>query len=141
MQENLQECFRCHVVKPLSEFYKHPEMANGHLGKCKECNKKDVQDNYRARKGQYTEYYKKREKTDHRKAWRFDEGKRARARNPIKYHCHVVTGNAIRSGFLVKQPCRICGTSKVEAHHSDYNFPLTVDWLCFKHHRELHYNK
>ena len=40
----------------IEDFYKHPQMADGHLGKCKECNKEDVRQNYRARKPQYQKY-------------------------------------------------------------------------------------
>jgi hypothetical protein len=46
--ETTKKCFKCNNVLPLSGFYKHPQMADGHLNKCKDCNKKDTMERYNA---------------------------------------------------------------------------------------------
>ena len=44
---------------------------------------------------------------------------------------------AVRRGWLKPKPCEVCGTMEgIEAHHDDYEKPLEVRWMCFKHHRE-----
>lgn len=40
-------CFKCNLEKKLEDFYKHPQMPDGRVNKCKECNKKDIRDNYK----------------------------------------------------------------------------------------------
>ena len=141
METEAQRCFKCGIEKPLEEFYKHPAMANGRLGKCKVCTKADVSKNYRDKIDQYSQYYRDREGTAHRKRWRRDEQRKLRAANPVQYHCRIITNDAIKSGALVKKPCEKCGAKKAEAHHEDYHKPLEVNWLCFKDHRALHREK
>lgn len=35
-------CFKCEKMQPLSQYYKHPQMGDGLLGKCKSCTKSDT---------------------------------------------------------------------------------------------------
>ncbi len=59
-----KRCFKCKKIKSLDNFYKHPQMGDGYVGKCKECNKKDVRDNYSKKRKYYNEYDKERQKNN-----------------------------------------------------------------------------
>ena len=55
--------------------------------------------------------------------------KRAKARSILNHY--------LRDNHIEKKPCEICG-AKAEAHHDNYDKPLEIRWLCFRHHREWH---
>jgi len=42
--EKEKTCFKCGDLKPISDYYKHKGMSDGHLNKCKLCTRKDSQD-------------------------------------------------------------------------------------------------
>jgi transposase-like protein len=52
-----------------------------------------------------------------------------------------IVATAVRNGHLTKPShCEMCGEDppRIEAHHSDYNKPLEVGWLCKKCHYAWH---
>ncbi len=134
----MKTCFKCKQTLPKAEFYRHPMMGDGHLGKCKECTKKDAREHRDKNIDQVLAYDRARARLPHRRALVI----RINNSNPVKRAAHSAVSNAVRDGRLTKQPCEVCGaTTKVEAHHPDYSKPLDVQWLCFRHHREVHGNR
>lgn len=134
----MKTCFKCGETKPLTEFYKHLMMADGHLNKCKACTRKDVHD-HRHGKGRekVLAYDRERAKQPHR----IEASKKIIAKwkteHPKRRAAQVAVGNAVRDGRLVPLPCFVCG-QKAEAHHPDYDQPLDVVWLCRAHHQQAH---
>ena len=137
-----KRCFKCGLEKDVADFYRHPMMADGRLGKCKECAKADVRDNYRVRRASRRAYEKMRNRRPERREKARKYSKRRRARDPLRYKARTAVGNALRDGRLKRQPCGECGSTKrVQAHHHDYAKPLDVEWLCFPCHRELRHGQ
>jgi hypothetical protein len=129
-------------------------MADGLLGKCKECTKQDVAKRALEKHDEILEYERKRNTAPHRvlarKEYnRSDVGRRAHQkalrkqieRFPEKYKARNTLRNAVRDGKVVKLPCEVCGDPKSEGHHEDYSKPLDVKWLCNKHHQIAHKEK
>lgn len=134
----MKRCFKCGVEKPVDLFYRHPQMGDGRLGKCKDCTKRDVSENYHARRQQYAEYERNRYQRPERKKKSAEYLRNSNLRNPEKAVARAAISNAIRDGRLQRKPCEVCGDVKSEGHHPDYFKPLDVMWLCRKHHLEQH---
>ena len=149
-----KQCFKCGEIKPLAAFYKHPQMADGRVNKCKECNKQDVKKNRLDKIDYYKEYDKKRSmllnRVEARKRYALSEaGKQAfkKARNkwiknnPIKRGANCLVNKAVKDGRLSKPNlCESCGSKskRIHGHHDDYAKPLEVRWLCPGCHAEWH---
>jgi hypothetical protein len=132
----VKKCFKCGTPKELNDFYEHPQMADGHLNKCKECTKRDTAARVAAMPDGGREYERLRNQEPNRKLARRRYSVEHRQRYPQKRQARLAVGYALKSGKLVKKPCEVCGSLLSEAHHPDYSKPLDVRWLCIKHHRE-----
>lgn len=114
--------------------------ADGLTAKCSECLK--IRDRNRPNAKERNDRFKKAESERLKDPKIRTERNALKAKwqekNHIKRAAHIITGNAIRDGKLIKERCEKCGEAKVDGHHDDYEKPLEVRWLCKKHHAEHH---
>lgn len=130
-------CFSCKKLKTLNDFYKHKQMSDGHLNKCKECTRADVRqhrrsDEFREKVLAYDRQRGNRQSNEYRQKLRLKDPEKSRAR------CRLA--RAVRAGKVIKPDrCQHCGgEQKLHGHHYDYSKPLSVLWLCPACHRQIH---
>ena len=123
--EKTKVCFKCGVDKPLSMFYKHPKMGDGHLGKCKECAKNDVRLKYD--ENVENPLYVEKERARGRDKW-----KRLHHNWNIK---NKHSEGKDTSRFLKNKGIDMEGK---EAHHWNYNLQNDVFIMPKRAHRLIH---
>jgi len=158
----LKKCNRCNKKKKLDSFYKNNKAPDGKAYACKDCQKADAKKRYEANREQVLDRAK-RNRTFARKMylrqWRRDNPDKVRKHaakqrlkkleryihrnnyrrnNPMKHMARAMVRAALESEILTKKPCVICGEEKVDGHHTDYNKPLEIMWLCRTHHAAWH---
>lgn len=128
----IKKCFKCGRVLPISMFYSHPAMSDGHLNKCKECTVLDTRLNREKNGEKIREYDRYRYSNRHKE----DFG----VRYPLKKSAQTTLNNAIKYGKIVKPLfCTRCfAGGKLHGHHVDYSRPLDVIWLCPRCHAVEH---
>ena len=136
----MKTCFKCKIKKELSEFYKHSEMADGYLGKCKECAKKDVNEHRLINLDRIRDYDRRRGKLPHRIKRCIKYNRKYRKDNPLRYAANTLLVNAVKSGKIKKpKRCSMCNKkTRMYGHHKDYYKPLVVIWVCQICHKKLH---
>ena len=137
-----KQCFKCGRILDIEDFYKHKAMKDGHLGKCKDCAKKDTLTRARLHSDKIKAYEKVRSQTEKRKANRRFYVKKYRQEHPERTRINTAVERAIRKGVIVKpNNCCICGEeTKLYAHHPNYNEPFNVIFVCQSCHKKIHAN-
>lgn len=157
MTHHSKVCFKCGAEKPLSEFYAHLKMTDGHLNKCKSCTKRDVSKNRKDNIEAIRAYDRERPNRTERNIERGERQRKDRNGDPDKfretqrkyreeeqdkYRARTAVSNALRDGRLIKPACcENCGSDKVlEGHHDSYlqSDWLAVRWLCIPCHKDIH---
>jgi hypothetical protein len=117
----MKTCFKCGTEKSLSEFYKHPQMKDGLLGKCKKCTRADAEQ-------------RRLLKTQTDAGWVDKEKHRQRKKNKAMNHEHPLVATARRA-------VRALGRSKdFHWHHWSYNKNHHTDVIQLSpmEHRKAH---
>lgn len=123
-------CFKCGRELPLSSFYKHPQMGDGHLNKCKDCTKADVSRDYE-RNIQNPEWVEKERARGREKYHRLGYASRPTQRKQIKeksFKCMKDVRRTILSHL----------SEDKELHHWDYNQRYNLIVLDKRLHHRLH---
>ena len=140
----LKTCIMCGETKPLSEYYAHPQMADGYLGRCKVCHRKEARRIRSENLERYREYDRQRGKSDERKlSYKIKNKNKRKFEGPIYDKAHNALVRAVKLGKIIRPDhCERCHITCVpQGHHDDYSKPLEVMWLCpichAQRHREL----
>lgn len=134
-------CFKCNIDKDISEYYKHKGMGDGHLGKCKECTRKDS--NIRDSNLREDKCYIEKEKIRAREKY-------YRLGYKDKHKPSAIDKKEIINRYSIKYPEKITAanvSSKIKPiihgnhkHHWSYNIDHYKDLieLTPKHHAKIH---
>lgn len=146
----MKRCFKCGNTLPLDDFYRHPRMADGRLGKCKACTKTDVANRISRLKSDPAWVAQERarcrsKQLAYRMIGKATMSPGAQARWSIKYpekrRAEQQARRALLAGRIQrKTSCEHCGyAGKLQMHHPDYSKPLEVVFLCTKCHGKAHW--
>ena len=123
-------CKRCGRELPISEYYEHPQMGDGHLNFCKDCVKAAVRSRYdeKTKDESFVEHERERGREKYRRLGYSTRRTAANAEKRAKY-------KGIRSA---RNRFQFKSDEYVELHHWNYNILDQVIVLDKRLHKRLH---
>jgi hypothetical protein len=121
-------CFKCGINKPLTDYYVHKKMGDGHLGKCKECAKLDVKNKY-VENIQSEEYVEKERARGREKYKRLNYVERTQYKKPYSRSTRSIHRHLKAYGYCIVDK---------EYHHWNYLFKYDVFILNKRAHKLVH---
>jgi hypothetical protein len=135
-----KRCPSCERTLPSSEYRRRRSAWDGLSWACRDCRNAQDADSYE----RHRDSRRARSREAQRARWASMSPEQRRLTHLIvKVRTGAAKGEvdkALRSGALVRGPCAVgkgC-RGRVEGHHKNYNEPLSVEWLCRRHHMAWH---
>lgn len=146
-----KKCSKCGKEKPLSEYGPHKRTRSGVQPSCRACAAALAKQRYHKdmiyrlanlKQSRKQRKEKGNELREYRKQWQRDNREEQERKYGYQRKAKAALNNAIARGKIVRSStCRINNgncTKIIQAHHTDYNKPLDVEWLCSVHHMAWH---
>ena len=138
----VKNCIICGMSKPLDCYYKHPQMGDGHLNKCKDCTKAQANERFKklSKDKSWAESEKERNRLKyHRLNYRgkHNPTKESKARTQKKYKLKYPEKNKAKTKL---NNLKMTNTPGIHRHHWSYNEEHYTDviQLTIAEHNKAH---
>ena len=136
-------CSRCHIEKPLADFYSDKKGKNGLQAQCKECTKLRMMHWYDHNREIVIQKVTERAQANPSSRTKYNTRKRAETPPEVQYARAKVNREVLAGRLFRPTICAQCGITpkKIVGHHHngyDSDHMLDVIWLCTPCHLRAH---